>query len=272
MSIAVLREFPEYREFRRKEDSPAEPAASVEVEQTKAPEEVIEAAAALLRLELTQAILDALMRASPPYFEKVDVDLLLAMWYGGAMSDAGKVVGRSGDGGIDGTIREDKLGLDVIYIQAKKWERTVGRPDVQGFAGSLDGVRSKRGVMITTSTFSAERAPVRGADREEGRPDRRRGTCPAHDRPRGRRRRAGEVRDQEARCRLLHRGVRICHSTVAPTAIGLDCWQSGNETEFGPTNKLRSGGCGPTAYVRTPFLSTPNWSPPGRGSTPPSPP
>jgi restriction system protein len=84
------------------------------------------------------------------------VHLLLRMGYGGSLKDAGEAIGRSGDGGIDGIIKEDKLGLDVIYIQAKRWENTVGRPDIQKFAGALQGNRAKKGVFITTSNFSKE--------------------------------------------------------------------------------------------------------------------
>ena len=93
---------------------------------------------------------------SPRFFESLVVELLLAMGYGGSRADAGQAVGQSGDGGIDGVIKEDKLGLDVVYVQAKRWDRTVGRPDVQAFAGSLDGQRARKGVMITTSQFSQD--------------------------------------------------------------------------------------------------------------------
>jgi len=78
------------------------------------------------------------------------------MGYGGSLKDAGQAIGRSGDGGIDGIIKEDKLGLDVIHIQAKRWQNTVGRPEIQSFAGSLDGVKAKKGIFITTSGFSPE--------------------------------------------------------------------------------------------------------------------
>ena len=95
------------------------------------------------------------IRVRPPsFFEKVVVDLLLAMGYGGTWHGAGRFVGRSGDGGIDGTIMEDKLGLDIVYVQAKRWENRVGRPAVQAFAGSLEGERARKSVMITKSSFS----------------------------------------------------------------------------------------------------------------------
>jgi restriction system protein len=84
------------------------------------------------------------------------VELLVKMGYGGSLDDAGRAIGRSGDQGIDGIIKEDRLGLDVIYVQAKRWERTVGRPEIQQFAGALQGQRARKGVFITTSSFTAE--------------------------------------------------------------------------------------------------------------------
>ncbi|MCX6679043.1 MAG: restriction endonuclease [Methanothrix sp.] len=94
--------------------------------------------------------------SSPRFFELLVVDLLVAMGYGGSRKDAGEAVGQSGDGGIDGIIKEDMLGLDAIYLQAKRWDGTVGRPVVQAFAGSLEGHRARKGVLITTSQFSPE--------------------------------------------------------------------------------------------------------------------
>ncbi|WP_211532411.1 restriction endonuclease [Methanobacterium alkalithermotolerans] len=91
---------------------------------------------------------------SPEFFEKLVVDLLLNMGYGGSRKDAGEAIGKSNDGGIDGIINEDKLGLDTIYIQAKRWENTVSRPEIQKFAGALQGQKAKKGVFLTTSNFS----------------------------------------------------------------------------------------------------------------------
>ena len=88
--------------------------------------------------------------------KKIVVELLVKMGYGGSRQDAGRAIGRSGDEGIDGIIKEDRLGLDIIYIQAKRWENTVGRPEVQKFAGALQGQRARKGIMITTSNFSKE--------------------------------------------------------------------------------------------------------------------
>lgn len=104
--------------------------------------------------------------ASPSFFEDLVVRLLVAMGYGGSQADAGKAIGQSGDGGIDGVIKEDRLGLDTIYLQAKRWEGTVGRPVVQSFVGSLEGQHARRGVLITTSDFSAEaRNYVKGIEK-----------------------------------------------------------------------------------------------------------
>jgi restriction system protein len=89
-------------------------------------------------------------------FEKIVVELIVRMGYGGSLRDAGQAIGKSGDEGIDGIIKEDRLGLDVIYMQAKRWESTVGRPEIQKFAGALQGQRAKKGIFITTSDFSKE--------------------------------------------------------------------------------------------------------------------
>jgi restriction system protein len=100
--------------------------------------------------------LSAVKEVSPSFFERLVVDLLVKMGYGGNRQDAGKALGKSGDGGIDGIINEDRLGLDVIYIQAKRWEGAVGRPEIQKFAGALQGQRARKGVYITTSSFTKE--------------------------------------------------------------------------------------------------------------------
>ena len=94
--------------------------------------------------------------ATPLFFERLVVDLLVKMGYGGSLADAGQAIGKSGDEGIDGIIKEDKLGLDVIYIQAKRWEGVISRPDVQKFAGALQGQRARKGVFITTSRYTKE--------------------------------------------------------------------------------------------------------------------
>ncbi len=120
------------------------------------PEDALASAYGTLRSNLEAEILEQVKSMSPAFFERVVIDLLVAMGYGGSRQDAASAVGKSGDGGIDGIIKEDRLGLDVIYIQAKRWEGTVGRPEIQKFAGALQGQRANKGVFITTSGFSKD--------------------------------------------------------------------------------------------------------------------
>jgi restriction system protein len=110
----------------------------------------------VLRETLADELLERVKGCSPEFFERLVVQLLVAMGYGGSLADAGQAVGKAGDGGIDGIIKEDKLGLDVVCIQAKRWEGKVGRPAVQAFAGSMEAYRARKGVLITTSGFSDE--------------------------------------------------------------------------------------------------------------------
>ncbi len=160
VDLRLLRTFPEYQEFRSKRDpdggSPAERNDTPKDQETLTPEEQLENAHQRLRVDLAGELLQEVRRTSPAFFERVVVELLVAMGYGGSRHDAGRTVGRSGDGGIDGFIKEDRLGLDVIYVQAKRWEATVGRPEIQKFAGALQGQRAKKGVFITTSDFSRD--------------------------------------------------------------------------------------------------------------------
>jgi restriction system protein len=123
---------------------------------SRTPQEAIDDAYARLRGALESEVLDQVRRASPQFFERLVVQLLVSMGYGGSTEDAGQAIGRSGDGGIDGIIKEDALGLDVIYLQAKRWEGTVGRPEIQKFAGALQGNRARKGVFLTTSSFTRE--------------------------------------------------------------------------------------------------------------------
>jgi restriction system protein len=120
------------------------------------PQEALERAHQEIRRKIEAELLDAVTKASPRFFEKLVVELLVQMGYGGSLEDAGRALGRSHDRGIDGVIKEDHLGLDAIYVQAKRWQATVGRPEIQGFAGSLEGERARKGVFITTSAFSSE--------------------------------------------------------------------------------------------------------------------
>lgn len=130
------------------------------------PEEMLEKVYRRFRANLENELLDRLENVSPEFFERLVVDLLLKMGYGGNREDAGKAVGRTGDGGIDGVIKEDRLGLDVVYIQAKRWtEGVVGRSEVQKFVGALHGRHAKKGVFITLSDFTKDaREYVRNID------------------------------------------------------------------------------------------------------------
>lgn len=163
ISILSLKSFPEFEEFystshQRPNRIPGlanRVALSIRTEETGTPQEVIESQYQALRKELANEFLKLVLDCSPSFFENLVLDLLVSMGYGGSKTDA-RAVGRSGDGGIDGIIKEDRLGLDVVYVQAKRWQSTVGRPEIQAFAGSLEGNRARKGVFITTSQFSAE--------------------------------------------------------------------------------------------------------------------
>lgn len=159
VDMGVLDQFEEYRRFRSgSDDDGSEVATTTATPDTgdATPEEILESAFATLNSALASELQDKLVDASPEFFEQVVVDTLIAMGYGGSRQEAGQRLGQSGDGGIDGVIREDELGLDAIYLQAKRWDpsRPVGRPDVQGFVGALQGAKASKGVFITTSRFS----------------------------------------------------------------------------------------------------------------------
>lgn len=126
------------------------------VNESQTPEELIELLYRRAKRSLIDQILQQVKTISPAFFEKLVIDLLIKMGYGGCREDAGRVVGGSYDEGIDGIITEDRLGLDIIYVQAKRWQQTVGRPEIQKFAGALQGKRARKGVFITTSEFSSE--------------------------------------------------------------------------------------------------------------------
>ncbi len=153
-----LMQFPEYVEFIKycHRNRTPQVAQTPQEDQDQTPDELIEAAYEELRSTLAEEVLSQVKAASPGFFEKLVVDLLVAMGYGGSIEDAGQVVGGSGDQGIDGIIKEDRLGLDVIYLQAKRWEGSVSRPEIQKFAGALQGQRAKKGIFVTTSSFTKE--------------------------------------------------------------------------------------------------------------------
>src|SRR4051794_12407804 len=154
IDIDFLRKYGSFSEFYKK-TTPVE-AKDAHPDIAATPEESLESAYSILHDALADELLDKVKSCSPTFFEHLVVDLLVAMGYGGSLADAGQAIGKSGDGGIDGIIKEDRLGLDVVCIQAKRWEKTVGRPEGQGFAGSMEGFRARKGVMLTTSTFSGE--------------------------------------------------------------------------------------------------------------------
>jgi restriction system protein len=153
---AFLAQFPEFQEFKSRPSNKQNDSSEETEEHDKTPDEILDSSYQILRRDLAQDLLDRIKNNSPRFFENLVVDLLVAMGYGGSRKDAGEVIARTGDGGIDGIIKEDKLGLDVVYIQAKRWDGTVGRPIVQAFAGSLEGQRARKGVLITTSQFSQD--------------------------------------------------------------------------------------------------------------------
>jgi restriction system protein len=161
-----LARFPEFQEFQRASQpqddyTPSSlPVSGTETEST--PEEAIESAYQGLRQQLAQELLAKILSCSPTFFEYLVVELLVKMGYGGSRKDAGERIGQSGDGGIDGIIKEDRLGLDTIFIQAKRWQGSVGRPEIQKFVGALQGQRARKGVFITTSTYTADATSYAG--------------------------------------------------------------------------------------------------------------
>jgi restriction system protein len=158
INVRLLKRFPEFLEFQsaKKEDHDSYTVTSEEVKQTQTPEEQIEEGYQKIRKSLEQEILTKLKSVHPAFFEKIVVELLVKMGYGGSIAEAGKATRYTNDEGIDGIIKEDKLGLDVIYVQAKRWEGTVGRPELHKFVGALAGQGAKKGIFITTSSFTKD--------------------------------------------------------------------------------------------------------------------
>lgn len=159
IDVKFLKQFSEFVEFQTtKRDDEGINVDSTEDTSTQTPEEALENSYQKIRKSLAQDILNKVVSLTPEFFERLVVELLVKMGYGGSIKDAGKAVGRSGDEGIDGTIKEDKLGLDIIYVQAKRWQpgNVVGRPELQKFVGALAGQGAKKGIFITTSTFTRD--------------------------------------------------------------------------------------------------------------------
>jgi len=155
VDVKFLKRYPEYVDFitlpkeKREEEQEEENL-------TQTPQELLEYGYQRIKKDLASELLNFVKKSSPRFFEKLVVELLIKMGYGGSLKDAGKAIGQSGDGGIDGIIKEDKLGLDIIYIQAKRWENVVGSKEVRNFVGSLAGQKANKGVFITTSSFTRD--------------------------------------------------------------------------------------------------------------------
>ena len=160
VDLRVLAQFDEYRRFRaRTRTTPGSAEATpVSPVDQRTPREQLEAAYGELRSSLAEELLDSVLAQPPAFFETLVLDVLQAMGYGGSRVNSVETLGRSGDEGVDGVIREDPLGLDLIYVQAKRWTNVVGRPEIQRFVGALQGQHASKGVFITTSAFSAEAA------------------------------------------------------------------------------------------------------------------
>jgi restriction system protein len=155
VDVNFLRRFPEFVLFHAAKGPKENKSVSEELASSQTPQEQIESGYRQLRAALASELLEKLKQTTPTFFERLVVELLVRMGYGGSLEDAGKVIGKSGDEGIDGIIKEDKLGLDTIYIQAKRWkDNAVGRPAIQQFAGALAGQGAHKGIFITTSTFT----------------------------------------------------------------------------------------------------------------------
>jgi restriction system protein len=156
IDMKFLCQFPEYIEFREKVREENEGDNQEDDLEGLTPEEALENAYQRIRRDLSDELLSSVLSSTPGFFEKLVVELLVKMGYGGSQREAARAVGRSGDEGIDGIIDEDRLGLDTIYLQAKKWNKSasVGRPEIQKFVGALQGKRAKKGIYITTTTFS----------------------------------------------------------------------------------------------------------------------
>jgi restriction system protein len=158
LRVAQLKLYPEFLEFHTAggKQNKAEDSDATGDERTTSPEETFEKAYQEMHASLADELLGQITGNSPEFFENLVVKLLVKMGYGGSIKDAGQAIGRSGDEGIDGIIKEDRLGLDAIYIQAKRWQGSVGRPEVQKFVGALHGQRAKKGVFITTGNFTRD--------------------------------------------------------------------------------------------------------------------
>ncbi|WP_052887599.1 restriction endonuclease [Thermogemmatispora carboxidivorans] len=157
LDVAYLKRFPEFLQFQTSSSHNGQPPAVAQEALDRSgqtPQELLETTYQTLKRELAQELLERVRKSTPGFFERLVLDLLLAMGYGGSRKEAAQALGGTGDGGVDGVIYEDRLGLDRIYVQAKRWQGTVGGPDVQAFAGALMGKKARKGIFMTTGTFS----------------------------------------------------------------------------------------------------------------------
>ncbi len=156
VGVPFLNRYPEYVAFRQGGSGPVNPLPPAPVTDDRTPDDLMEDGYSQLRVALVDDLRERIAEMPPAGFEQLVIDVLAAMGYGGPQANAGLVVGRGGDEGIDGVIKEDRLGLETIYVQAKRWQGAVGRPEIQRFAGALQGQRARKGVFITSSSFTAE--------------------------------------------------------------------------------------------------------------------
>lgn len=160
INVKFLKQFSEFNEFLNRSRLEKDEATLISTKDPQeyftdnTPEEVLEDGYQLIKGNLVRDLLNSVKNSKPSFFEKLVVELIVAMGYGGSIKEAGHAIGKTGDEGIDGIIKEDLLGLDAIYLQAKKWDGTIGRPELQKFAGALQGQRAKKGIFITTGKFS----------------------------------------------------------------------------------------------------------------------
>lgn len=158
IDMEYLKRFPEYIQFRQAHQQEDDDKPTIEEDNELTPEEALENAYQRIRDDLVDELLETILKSPPAFFERLVVDLLVAMGYGGTQRDAARAVGGSGDEGIDGIIDEDRLGLESIYIQAKRWQSgsKIGRPQIQAFVGALTGYNARKGVFITTADFTSD--------------------------------------------------------------------------------------------------------------------
>ncbi len=157
LTPAALTRFPEFAEFKRSAPTtPRESNGLADLAPFGTPREALESSYQVLRQALVEEVLARLKSGTPEFFERAVIEVMVSMGYGGSLADAGQALGRSRDGGVDGLIKQDRLGLENVYLQAKRWDGVVGRPQVQGFAGSLEGFHAQKGVFITTSSFTKD--------------------------------------------------------------------------------------------------------------------